>query len=81
MATSMKYGITKRFGARYGRTMKERVGKADLARKNAKNCPYCLKDKVDRIAAGIWFCKKCNFKFTGGAYTQKAKVVVVEAAE
>ncbi len=74
MATSMKYGITKRFGARYGRTMKERVGKADLARKNSSTCPYCLKNKVSRVAAGIWFCKKCNFKFTGGAYSLAKEV-------
>ncbi len=73
MANATKYPSTKRFGARYGRTIKEKIGKIDEARKNSRLCPYCLKKKVSRIASGIWYCGKCNKKFTGGAYSIKPR--------
>ena len=32
-------------------------------------CPKCeTKGSIHRISVGIWHCKKCNAKFTGGAY-------------
>ena len=32
-------------------------------------CPKCeTKGSIQRISSGIWHCKKCNAKFTGGAY-------------
>ena len=67
MAT--KYGSVKRFGVRYGRRVKQKLGQIEGGRLKSKKCPYCNKDKAKRIAAGIWYCSKCNFKFTGGAYT------------
>lgn len=78
MANITKYGSTKRFGARYGRTLKEKLGKIEAEKRNSKTCPFCLKKKVSRIAAGIWFCKKCNRKFTGGAYSLKSGVKAEE---
>ena len=77
MANSTKYKSTKRFGARYGRTIKEKLGKVELARHNSKKCPRCLKNKVSRIAAGIWYCGKCNVKFAGGAYSLTLKRAAV----
>ncbi|GAI71460.1 unnamed protein product [marine sediment metagenome] len=32
-------------------------------------CPRCeTRGSINRISTGIWHCKKCNAKFTGGAY-------------
>lgn len=69
-----KYGSVKRFGPRYGRKLKYKLGRIEFEKLKSKKCPYCSKEKAKRIAAGIWYCKKCNFKFTGGAYTIKKAV-------
>ena len=68
MATVTKYGSVKRYGVRYGRRVKEKVGKIEQARQENSLCPMCRKIDMKRLAAGIWFCKKCNVKMAGGAY-------------
>jgi large subunit ribosomal protein L37Ae len=59
----------KRFGARYGRTLKEKFRKIEKVQRAKHKCPYCQKLGVKRIATGIWQCRKCNIKFAGKAYT------------
>ncbi|MEA2037664.1 MAG: 50S ribosomal protein L37ae [Nanoarchaeota archaeon] len=73
MAEIRKYGSTKRFGARYGRKLKERFGKIEREQRKKQKCPYCSAIKVKRIAVGIWECGKCDAKFTGKAYTVSKK--------
>jgi len=63
------YGSVKRFGSRYGRTIRERLSKIESLLKKKYKCPYCKKEGVKRLAVGIWYCKKCGAKFTGKAYT------------
>ncbi len=62
-------GSIKRFGARYGRTVKLKLAKIEKEQKKKHKCPYCNSMQVKRLSAGIWFCKKCKAKFTGKAYT------------
>jgi len=62
---------TKRFGPRYGRRTKHKFAKIEIEQHKKHKCPYCNKDGVKRVSAGIWECKKCNQKFTGKAYTPK----------
>lgn len=69
-----KYKAVKRFGARYGRKLKERFGKIDMEQRKKQKCPYCSAVKVKRIAVGIWKCEKCNAKFTGKAYSVTKKI-------
>ena len=62
-------GSIKRFGARYGRTVKLKLAKIEKEQRKKHKCPYCNSMQVKRVAVGIWFCKKCKAKFTGKAYT------------
>lgn len=77
----MAAGSTKRFGARYGRRVKERFGQVEAARKEKQQCPFCHKTGVKRLAAGIWFCPKCESKFAGAAYTVTRRALTRAAGE
>jgi len=61
-------GSSKRFGARYGRKIKARVEKIESELRKKHLCPYCQKQRVQRVAKGIWECKKCGSKFAAKAY-------------
>lgn len=69
MALEKKYGSVKRFGARYGASLKEKFAKIEKEQRKKHDCPYCRKPQVKRVALGIWQCKKCGSKFSGKAYT------------
>ena len=73
-------GSVKRYGTRYGRTLKYRLAKIETESKKAQKCPYCAKQKVHRISFGIWQCEKCKNKFTAQAYTVGPKLSLVEQA-
>ncbi len=76
MAEQQKFGSIKRFGARYGRTTKQRFGEVEKEQRKLHKCPYCHNIKVKRLSAGIWYCKKCKTKFTGRAYSIKEKIII-----
>lgn len=65
MATN---NTTKRFGARYGRTVKYKLAKIEKQMKAKYKCPYCASVSVKRKMAGIWSCDKCDKTFTSKAY-------------
>ncbi len=69
MAKKKGLGPVKRFGVRYGRTVKHRLAKIEVEQKSDHKCPYCSRTQVSRVAYGIWKCKKCDSKFTARAYT------------
>ena len=77
-----KLTSVKRFGTRYGRTLKLKYGKIEAEQRKKHKCPYCSNAAVKRQAVGIWECKKCKMKFTGKAYTiakkQEQQVVMAE---
>ncbi|MFP4423973.1 MAG: 50S ribosomal protein L37ae [Candidatus Woesearchaeota archaeon] len=62
-------GSAKRFGSRYGRSIREKVAKIEKTARMKHKCPYCNKTKVRRLSVGIWGCQSCGSKFTGQAYT------------
>ena len=74
-------GPVKRFGVRYGRTVKHRLAKVEFEKNSAHKCPYCSKPKVSRISYGIWECRKCGNKFTARAYTVGKPTSYVEEKE
>ena len=73
-------GPVKRFGVRYGRTVKYKLANIEIQQKQKHKCPYCSRIKVSRIAAGIWHCAKCDAKFAARAYTVGQKVALAEKA-
>ena len=71
MAEKEKFGSVKRFGARYGRSLKKRLAKVESVQHGKHTCPFCRSKKVKRIALGIWTCSRCSAKFAGRAYSVK----------
>ena len=67
-----KVGSTGRFGPRYGTKTKKMIRRIEKKKKEKLICPYCERSTVKRVAAGIWYCKKCKAKFAGGAYFPKS---------
>lgn len=61
-------GPAKRFGSRYGRSAREKIGKIETVVRKAHKCPQCNKVKVKRIAVGIWACSGCGNKFASQAF-------------
>jgi large subunit ribosomal protein L37Ae len=68
--STKKVGSTGRYGARYGTKTKKVV--RDIESKKEKLCPYCERPALKRLAAGVWFCRKCKTKFAGAAYFPKS---------
>ena len=73
-------GNIKRFGARYGRSLKHEFAAIENEQRKLHKCPYCNREAVKRIAAGIWQCRKCEAKFSGRAYTPRP-IVTAQAEE
>ncbi len=61
----------KRFGTRYGKSVKEKVAKVESIQRSNQKCPTCLKNKAKQMVAGIFSCSGCGAKFSGKAYSVK----------
>lgn len=61
-------GSAGRFGPRYGRFLRKRVADVEKVEKAKHVCPNCATEAVKRVGTGIWECRKCGYKFAGGAY-------------
>jgi len=81
MAVEKGLGPAKRFGPRYGRTVKFKLAKVEKQQRKPQICPYCDRPKAKRISAGIYECSKCKAKFTGRAYFLKKKAPVAIVSE
>jgi len=69
-----KVGSLGRYGPRIGRKLRNEIRKIENISKRNR-CPYCG-GKVRKKAVGIFECKSCSKRFTGGAYlTINEKVV------
>jgi large subunit ribosomal protein L37Ae len=78
MALDKSLKSAKRFGARYGKSLKQKVAKIEAEQRKKHKCPFCSAVAVRRVAAGIWNCKKCDSKFTGKAYTIPKKIIITQ---
>jgi large subunit ribosomal protein L37Ae len=61
-------GSAGRFGCRYGRFVRKRIADIEAISGSLHRCPQCDMESVQRRGTGIWECRKCGFKFAGGAY-------------
>ena len=59
----------KRFMARYGSTLRKKIAEIEREQRALHICPSCGVPGVRRVSAGIWVCRKCGYKFAGGAWT------------
>ena len=57
-----------RFGARYGKSIKDKLVKVEVKQRVKQKCPFCEKLGVKRLSKGIWQCSKCNKKFASNTY-------------
>jgi len=71
---TLKTGSTGRFGSRYGVGIRKRILKVEEKQKKLDVCPFCGFSKIKRQAAGLFQCKKCDAKFTGGAYESETLI-------
>lgn len=58
---------TKKFGAKYGISVRQKYAGIESKQRKKQKCPFCKKT-AKRLAAGIWKCQKCGKKFASGAY-------------
>jgi len=69
MATKLKkVKSAGRFGARYGRTVRENLVKVEVKQRIKQICPFCERKGVKRLSNGIWKCSKCDKKFAQNTY-------------
>jgi len=68
MGKTKKVGSAGRFGARYGKKVREKVAEIERIEKKRHICPRCKMAYLVRESTGIWVCKKCGAKFAGPAY-------------
>ena len=69
MGKKKKVTVDGSFGPRYGSAVRKKYRLVVEKMKGDLKCPRCeSKGYINRISTGIWHCRKCNAKFTGGAY-------------
>ena len=69
-----KVGPAGTFGARYGTVARRRYAEVISAMRIPHECPKCHVRSVHRISVGVWGCRKCGVKFSGGAYLPSTKL-------
>lgn len=63
-----KVGNTGWMGSRYGIRIRRRVLEIDRARAPRAACPRCSTVTLERVASGVFECRRCHTRFASGAY-------------
>ncbi len=74
-----KVGNTGWMGPRYGIRLRRRVLDLDRARGPSAACPRCSTVTVDRVASGVFECRRCGTRFASGAYLFSAPPPITRA--
>ncbi len=67
-----KVGVTGWMGPRYGIRIRRRVLDIDRARESFAACPRCSTVTLQRVASGIYECRRCGTRFASNAYVFQA---------
>jgi large subunit ribosomal protein L37Ae len=73
MSKKKKIGSAGKFGVRYGKKNRKLYSDIHASQKQRHICPRCDMSYVERVAAGIWGCRKCGAKFAGGAWSSSTR--------
>ena len=65
---TQKVGITRKYGTRYGSSLRKIAKKFEVSQRARYNCPFCGKSSVKRTVIGVWKCKACKKQIAGGAW-------------
>ena len=57
-----------RFGARYGKKVRNKLADVETKQRVRQKCPFCNKLGIKRTSKGIWQCKKCGKRFASDVY-------------
>jgi large subunit ribosomal protein L37Ae len=57
-----------RFGARYGKRIRDKLVLVETKQRVKQKCPFCEREKAKRLSKGIWECSGCNKKFASNTY-------------
>jgi large subunit ribosomal protein L37Ae len=69
MTKTKKVGLAGRFGPRYGSRVRHNWREVMERVKGEQKCPRCeTKSRNMREFIGVWHCKKCGARWTGGAW-------------
>lgn len=74
-----KTGLAGGFGARYGTVTRRRYISIVTGLRSKHECPRCMFKTVKRWSVGVWHCRKCGYKFAGGAYAPTTKLGEIAA--
>jgi len=67
--TKKKKTFGLRLRTRGGVTVRRQWTRITQEKNRRHKCPRCSSRTVKRESVGIWRCTKCDYRFTGGAYT------------
>lgn len=69
MGKTKKVGISGKFGPRYGSKLRKQWNEVAEKQKGPTKCPKCESKLPNmREFVGVWHCKKCGARWTGGAW-------------
>lgn len=74
-----KIGLAGGFGARYGTVARRQYVEIVTGLRSKHECPRCKFRTVKRWSVGVWHCRKCGYKFAGGAYAPTTKLGEIAA--
>ncbi len=74
MPRTKKIGLGASLGSRYGTAPRKRYIEIVSHMRDKHECPRCHLRAVKRLSVGIWLCRKCGYKFAGGAYVPYTKL-------
>ncbi|KHO45008.1 MAG: hypothetical protein QJ16_C0023G0018 [archaeon GW2011_AR1] len=57
-----------RFGARYGKTVRDKLVQVEKKQRVKQKCPFCEKIGLKRISKGVWNCPRCEKTFASNVY-------------